>query len=142
MAARTVLLYPVYAVLFAKAGLSAAAISSLAAGAASGRAAGLLPVALAFGVFEWAMSNADARLQEQIGDESRATVASVAGFGSEVVAVSTYSAYALGSTWAGPGALFACAAVPFLAVALAVRSAGAPGHRPGAEQAGGGTTGR
>ncbi|WP_460357761.1 MFS transporter [Actinoallomurus acanthiterrae] len=116
------------------AGLLVLAAGCLAAGAASGRAAGLLPVALAFGVFEWAMSNADARLQEQIGDESRATVTSVAGFGSEIVAVSAYSAYALGSTWAGPGALFALAAVPFVAVALAVRSAGPGGHRPGADR--------
>ncbi|MCO6005513.1 MFS transporter [Actinoallomurus purpureus] len=96
----------------------AVAACCLALGAGSGQAAGLVLVALAFGVLEWAMSGADARLQEQIDDESRATVTSVAGFGSEVVAVLTYSAYALGSTWAGPGPLFALSAVPFLLTAL------------------------
>jgi MFS family permease len=119
------------------AGLLALATGCLAVGAASGRAAGLVPVALAFAVFEWATSNADARLQDQIGDESRATVTSVAGFGSEVVALLTYSAYALGSTWVGPGPLFAFAAIPLLVVALAVRSAGA-GDRPGLDAADGG----
>jgi predicted MFS family arabinose efflux permease len=111
------------------AGLLALAAGCLAAGAASGRVVGIVLVALAFAVFEWAMSNADARLQEQIGDESRATVTSVAGFGSEVVAVLTYSAYALGSAWASPGPLFAFAAVPLLLVALVARSGA--GNRPG-----------
>ncbi|MEV5703992.1 MFS transporter [Actinoallomurus sp. NPDC052274] len=107
----------------------ALAAGCLALGAASGRTAGMTPVALAFCAFEWAMSNADARLQDQIGDESRATVTSLAGFGSEVVAVLTYSAYALGSAWAGPGPLFALAAVPLLLVAAVPA-----GNRPEPEQ--------
>ncbi|GAA0371284.1 MFS transporter [Actinoallomurus spadix] len=105
------------------------AAGCLALGAASGRAAGMVLVALAFCAFEWATSNADARLQDQIGDESRATVTSVAGFGTDVVGVVIYAAYALGSTWAGPGPLFAVAAVPLLLVA-----AMPAGERPEPEQ--------
>ncbi|MFL6052652.1 MAG: hypothetical protein ACJ72W_07025 [Actinoallomurus sp.] len=62
---------------------------------------------------------------DDLPDRRRVPCNSVAGFGSEAVAVLTYSAYALGSTWAGPGPLFAFAAVPLLVVALAARSAGA-----------------
>jgi predicted MFS family arabinose efflux permease len=92
----------------------------LAAGALAGTPAGLLPVAVAFGVFQWAIVLADLRLQEHVTDRARATVTSMAGFGTEVVAVLTFAGYALGSSWLGPGPLFALAAVPYAAVALAM----------------------
>jgi MFS family permease len=98
----------------------AIAAGCLAAGAASGHPAGLALVAIAFGVFWWAIAAADARLQERITDKARATVTSMAGFGAEAVAVVTFACYALGSAWAGPGPLFALAAVPYLVVALAM----------------------
>jgi predicted MFS family arabinose efflux permease len=98
----------------------AAAAGCLAVGAASGRPVGLVLVAVAFGIFQWAIVAAEARLQERIADRARATVTSMAGFGAEVVAVLTFAAYALGSTWATPGPLFALAAVPYLIVALAL----------------------
>ncbi|GAA3731690.1 putative MFS family arabinose efflux permease [Spinactinospora alkalitolerans] len=98
----------------------AVAAGCLAAGAASGHPAGLLPIAVAFGVSEWAIVAAEARLQERITDRARATITSMAGFGAEVVAVLTYASYALGSVWAGPGPLFALAAVPYLVLALAL----------------------
>jgi hypothetical protein len=90
----------------------------LAAGAGSGRPAGLVAVAVAFGVFQWTMVAADLRLQERISDSARATITSMAGFGVEVVAVLTFAGYALGSSWAGPGPLFALAAVPYAVIAL------------------------
>jgi MFS family permease len=90
----------------------------LAAGAGSGRPAGLVAVAVAFGVFQWAMVAADLRLQERISDRARATITSMAGFGVEVVAVLTFAGYALGSSWVGPGPLFALAAVPYAIIAL------------------------
>lgn len=96
----------------------------LAAGAVSGRPPGLVLVAVAFGVFQWAITVTEARLQEGITDRARATVTSMSGLGAEVVAVSAYAAYALGSAWAGPGTLFALAAVPYLAIALALRWSG------------------
>jgi hypothetical protein len=96
----------------------------LAAGALIGRPAGLVLVAVAFGVFQWAMVAADLRLQERISDRSRATLTSMAGFGTEVVAVLTFAGYALGSSWMGPGALFALAAVPYAVIALVMRWTG------------------
>ncbi|MDN3359338.1 MFS transporter [Actinomadura sp. DC4] len=96
----------------------------LAAGAVSGRPAGLVAVAVAFGVFQWAMVAADLRLQERIEGRARATITSMAGFGVEVVAVLTFAGYALGSAWAGPGVLFAFAAVPYAVIALVMRWTG------------------
>jgi MFS family permease len=90
----------------------------LAAGAMSGTPAGIVPVAIAFGVFQWAMVTADIRLQEHISDTARATVTSIAGFGVEIVAVLTFAGYALGSSWIGPGPLFALAAIPYVVVAV------------------------
>ncbi|WP_255272444.1 MFS transporter [Actinomadura madurae] len=90
----------------------------LAVGALSGRPGGLVLVAVAFGVFRWAMAAADARLQDRIGDGARATVTSVAGFGSETVAVLAFAGYALGSRWAGVGVLMGAAAVPYLLTAV------------------------
>jgi MFS family permease len=96
----------------------AAGAVCLAAGAGYGRPAGLVAVAVAFGVFQWAVVAADLRLQEQISERARATITSMAGFGVEVVAVLTFAGYALGSSWVGPGPLFALAAVPYAVIAL------------------------
>nr|WP_269846226.1 MFS transporter [Streptomyces carminius] len=101
----------------------AAGALCLAAGAAGGHPAGMAAVAAGFGVFQWAMVTADARLQERVRDRARATVTSIAGFGSEVVAVLVFAGYALGSARLAPGPLLALAAVPYLAVALAPAAA-------------------
>ncbi|MDH2425846.1 MFS transporter [Sphaerisporangium sp. TRM90804] len=98
----------------------AAAAVCLAAGAASGHPAGMALVAVASGVFQWATANADAGLQDRVPDRTRATVTSIAGFGSEVVAVLFFASYAVGSAWAGPGQLLALAALPYLLVAVAI----------------------
>lgn len=90
----------------------------LAAGSLSGRPGGLVLVAVAFGVFRWAMAAADARLQERIGDGARATVTSVAGFGAEGVAVLVFAGWALGSRWGGAGVLMGLASVPYVVVAV------------------------
>ncbi|MEW2359503.1 MFS transporter [Spirillospora sp. NPDC029432] len=82
--------------------------------AAAGRAEGLLLVGAAFGILQWAMAAADARLQERITDRSRATVTSLAGWGSEVLSVAIFAAYGAGSLWAGHGVLFAVAGVPYM----------------------------
>ncbi|MEE1938906.1 MFS transporter [Streptomyces sp. TRM 70361] len=101
----------------------AAGALCLAAGAAGGHPAGMAAVAAGFGVFQWAMVTADARLQESVRDRARATVTSIAGFGSEVVAVLVFAGYALGSARLAPGPLLALAAVPYLVVALALAAA-------------------
>lgn len=100
----------------------------LAAGSLSGRPAGMVAVGVAFGVFRWAMAAADARLQARIGDGARATVTSVAGFGSEVVALLVYAGYAVGSRWAGAGVLIAAAAVPYVVVAVVLGVVGRRGR--------------
>ncbi|GGV38568.1 MFS transporter [Actinomadura cremea] len=100
----------------------------LAVGSLGGSPVGLVLVAVAFGVFRWAMAAADARLQERISDGARATVTSLAGFGSEVVAVLAFAGWALGSRWAGAGVLLGLAAVPYLVVAVVL---GVCGRRRG-----------
>ncbi|MBW8487722.1 MFS transporter [Actinomadura parmotrematis] len=105
--------------------LLAGAALCLAGGALCGRPVGMVAVAVAFGVFEWALTVADARLQDRIEEGARATVTSIAGFGEDVVAVLAYAGYALGSVWAGPAVLFAVAAVPYLLLAVLI------GVRPG-----------
>jgi MFS family permease len=95
-----------------------AGAACLAAGALSGRPAGIVLVAAAFGVAQWAHVAVEARLQTQISDESRATVTSLAGLGTEMVGMAIFAGYALGSLWTGPGPLLALAAVPYVIVAL------------------------
>ena len=97
------------------------AAGCLAAGALSGRPAGIVLVAVAFGVFQWAQAAAEARLQDQISDEARATVTSLAGLGTELVGVAIFAGYAAGSLWLGPGPLFALIAVPYVVIALVLR---------------------
>ncbi len=102
----------------------AAGAGCLAVGAASGRPAGLALVAVAFGIFQWAIAGADTRLQELITDEARATVTSVAGLGREGVATLTFAGYATAAPWVAPGSIFAGAAVAYLLAALAMRPPG------------------
>ncbi|MQA97726.1 MAG: MFS transporter [Streptosporangiales bacterium] len=97
---------------------------SLAAGALIADAlhpSGMVLVAVTFGIFSWANAAADAALQDSVGDDARATVTSVAGFGIEVVAVLIFAGYAFGSTWLSPGPLFAIAAIPYVLIATGFR---------------------
>ncbi|MWA05961.1 MFS transporter [Actinomadura sp. LD22] len=96
----------------------------LAAGSAGGSVWGVPLVAAAFGAFRWSVAAVDARLQERVGDGARATVTSLAGFGTDVVSVAVFGGYAVGSAWAGPGVLMAVAAVPFGVVAVVVGVSG------------------
>lgn len=99
----------------------AVAAACLVVGGLVGHPVGMVAIAVAFGILEWAMVATDTRLQDSITDRARATITSLAGFGSEVIAVFTFAAYAVGSTWSGPGPLFALAAVPYLLTAVALR---------------------
>jgi hypothetical protein len=95
----------------------ATAALCLAAGAGSGSSVGFVAVAAAFGVFQWAGVAAEARLQDAISGEARATVTSLASLAAEAVAMLTFAAYALGSLWAGPRILFVVAGAVYLGVA-------------------------
>ncbi|MFI6326033.1 MFS transporter [Nonomuraea sp. NPDC050556] len=96
----------------------------LAGGAATGSPFGFLPIAVAFGIFQWGGVAADARLQDRIEDRSRATVTSLAGLGTEVVALAVYAFYGVGSTWLAMGVLFALSGLPYLVIGLTLAASG------------------
>ncbi len=99
----------------------AGAAGLLVAGALAGRVWGLVPVAAAFGVLQWATVATEARLQEHIEDRARATVTSIAGLGAEACAITVFTGYAIGAGRLGPGPLFAFAGAPLLLLAFAMR---------------------
>lgn len=99
----------------------------LAGGAATGSPFGFLPIAIAFGIFQWAAVAADARLQERIEDRARATVTSLAGLGTEVVALAVYVAYGVGSAWLAMWLLFALSGLPYLVMGITLLARRAPG---------------
>ncbi|WP_007518973.1 MULTISPECIES: MFS transporter [Pseudofrankia] len=103
-----------------------AAAVLLALGAGSGAPVGVIAVAVAFGIFYWALAQADARLQDSLDDSCRATVTSLSGAGMEAVAIATFAAYGAGADGLGLPArwLFAAAAGPYLLLALAARRRG------------------
>jgi MFS family permease len=82
----------------------------LAGGALCGRLVGMLPIALAFGVLQFAIIVTETRLQESITGAARATVLSVAGFASEVFAVLLYAMFGGGAGFASVPTLFALCA--------------------------------
>jgi MFS family permease len=97
------------------AGALALAAALLAAGSLVPHPAGMIPVSAAFGLLQFAMVHAEARLQDAITGPARATALSVAGFGAEVVALLLYAAFGLP---VGLPLLCALMAVPLLLTAL------------------------
>ncbi|MEU4161109.1 MFS transporter [Actinoplanes sp. NPDC026670] len=77
------------------AGALALAAALLAAGSLVPHPAGIVPVSVAFGLLQFAMVHAEARLQDAITGPARTTALSVAGFGAEVAAVLLYAAFGL-----------------------------------------------
>jgi MFS family permease len=102
--------------------LLAAAALATAGGALSGHPAGIALVAAAFAAFQVATVVAGTRLQDSITGPGRATVTSVASLATDGVTILVYGAYAALSP-AGHGTAFAVLAVPYLVVALALRTA-------------------
>ncbi|MFR9675609.1 MFS transporter [Streptomyces sp. TR06-5] len=95
----------------------------------NGRPAAFGLVAVAYGIARWAATTAEARLQSRLSDGTRATVGSIAGVGSEVVAVLVFALHGLGSAWSPPGLLLACAALPYgCAACLLLRRRPSDGH--------------
>jgi hypothetical protein len=89
----------------------------LAGGALSARLAGMLPIAAAFGILQFAIIVTETRLQDAITGPARATVLSVAGFAAEVFAVVLYAGFGAGAQLAPIRVLVACCAVPLLLTA-------------------------
>ncbi|MEO3869863.1 MFS transporter [Nonomuraea sp. B12E4] len=96
----------------------ALAALAMAAGAISGHVAGFALIAVAFGAFQLAGVVADARLQERITGESRATVTSVAGLGDGLLTVAVYTSYGAMSPYVSHGTTFALLILPYALIAL------------------------
>lgn len=103
---------------------------ALAGGALTGRPAGILLVAVAFGAFQIATVVADTRLQDRITGSARATVTSVAALATDGLTIAVYGTYAVLAP-AGHGVAFALLAVPYLVVAGLIRAGSRRGPRRG-----------
>jgi MFS family permease len=103
----------------------AAAATLLATGALVPHLIGMVPVAAAFGLLQYAMIRAETSLQESITGPARSTVLSVSGFGAEVFAVVLFAGFGLPVPLP---LLFALATTPLLLTAmLAGRNLVSPG---------------
>lgn len=110
----------------------AAAGAFIAAGALSGHPAGFVAIGIGYGLVENTVVVSDAKLQHSISGSARATVTSVSGFSSEVVAVAVFVTIGAGSAWWSFATMLAVCCIPMLGIAAAVRSwwperRGAPG---------------
>jgi MFS family permease len=99
----------------------AAAAVALATGAMAGHPAGILAVAACFGVLELFTVVSEARLQEAISGPARATVLSVTGLGSEVMALAVFAGFGLGGSIVDTSVLMASVAIPLAGSALLTR---------------------
>ena len=95
----------------------AAAAVLLAAGALTRHVAGMVVAAAAFGLLQFAMVQAETRLQQAITSRARSTVLSVAGFASEVFAVVLYAFFGLDVSLP---VLFALCGVPLAMTAMII----------------------
>lgn len=95
--------------------LVAGAVGVFAAAGLLRRPAGVAGIAVAYGVFQLVLVVGDARLQRRIEGPARATVTSVAAFGTEVSAMAVIGIWALGRPLLVAGAALAvAAALPWL----------------------------
>jgi MFS family permease len=78
-------------------------------------------LAASFGLTQLMRLVAEARLQSAIAGTARATVLSVAGLGAELLAVTVYFGYGLGSQWLTAPTLVALFSLPLLALATLTR---------------------
>ena len=82
--------------------------------------AGFVAIAVGYGLANNAMLVGETRLQDAITGPARATVTSVLGLLEEIVAVTLFAGFAIGSRFLGFPTLVALLGVPALLVALAV----------------------
>ncbi|MFC5148292.1 MFS transporter [Streptomyces aureoversilis] len=113
------------------AALAAAAVL-LAAGSLGRHPLGILPVALCLGTVQLAIVLSQARLQDAVRSGARATVTSLAGLGTDAVAIAFYVAYGVGSLWGNVSVVIAgFAAVPLLLALVVPRWLPGPGTATG-----------
>lgn len=89
-------------------------------GAVAHQLVAFVAIAAGYGLLNNAIVVTQARLQVVISGPARATVTSVSGLVSEVVALLVYAGFAVGSTWLSTSALVALLGVPVVALAVAV----------------------
>ncbi|WP_102145057.1 MFS transporter [Mycobacterium hubeiense] len=89
----------------------------MSVGALAGHPAGVVALAVAFGVFQLATVVADARLQHSISGSARATVTSLAGMTTDVATLMVCGSYAALADAGGHSGAFAVLTLPYLAVA-------------------------
>jgi hypothetical protein len=99
---------------------AALAVGSLVGDAGRLGLIGFTLIGLAYGVIANTTIVAEARLQDAIDGPARATVTSVSGLFSELVALLIFGAVALLSTWWPMASVVAVLAVPVVAVAAVV----------------------
>jgi MFS family permease len=99
------------------AALVAIAAMLVMAGAASGRAAGLVLVAVAFGLLQIGTVLTQTRLQQAVTGPARATVTSLTSLADDLAALPVYLAYGWLADAAGDGVAFAVLALPYLVTA-------------------------
>jgi predicted MFS family arabinose efflux permease len=102
----------------ALAGLLCCAAALMAAGALVHHPAGVVPLAVAFGIFQLTTVVADARLQDSISGPARATVTSLAGMSTDVATLAIYGSYAALAEIGGHPGAFTALMLPYVVVAV------------------------
>jgi hypothetical protein len=98
--------------------LLAGAALAVAAGALLPVVPGFVAIAVGYGVLQMLLVVVETRVQDAVAGEARATVTSVAGFGSEAVAIAVLVAVGVGSVWVALPVVVAALAGPLLGVAV------------------------
>ena len=98
----------------------AASGALIAAGAVARHPVGFVAIAIGYGLNENVAVVTDAKLQDSITGPARATVTSVSGLSSEMVAVTIFVTVGAGSSWLSTSAMLAIVAAPTLLVAVAI----------------------
>jgi len=91
------------------------------AGASVAEWAGFALVGLGYGITHNAIVVAEARLQDAMSGAARATVTSVSGLLSEIVTVSVFGVFAVGSSWFAVSTVLMAMTVPMLGIASILR---------------------
>jgi MFS family permease len=99
----------------------AAGAVALSLGALRGDGGGFVAIALGYGLLNNAMLVSEARLQQVITGPARATVTSVSGLATEVVALAVSATFAVATGALSVSTLVAALGVPTLLAAVAVR---------------------
>jgi len=102
------------------AGVVATGAALISVGATAAPYAGFVAIGAGYGLLNNAMLVAEARLQETITGPARATVTSVHGLATEVVALAVYGAFAAASAQVSVAVLVSALGLPMLVVAAYV----------------------